>query len=94
MYDEYGQMVTASFMDYIFPQASDMPEHTKINHIVTPSPLNPLGIKGVGEAGAIAPPACMMQALEDAVYDADFEILDSNLSPTELFGYIQKAKSA
>ncbi len=94
VYDEYGQMVTASFMDYLFPQASDMPENIKINHIITPTPINPIGIKGVGEAGAIAPPACFMQALEDAVHDVDFEILDSNLSPTQLYHYIQSAKSA
>ena len=81
VYDEYGQMVTASYMDYLFPQASDMPAKMEIKHSVTPSPLNPLGIKGIGEAGAICVPACFMQALEDALYENDLDIVESSLNP-------------
>jgi len=94
VYDEYGQMVTASFMDYLFPQASDMPNKFEVKHMVTPSPLNPLGIKGVGEAGAIGVPACFMQALEDALYENDLDITESSINPSKLFHYVQKAKSA
>lgn len=94
VYDEYGQMVTASFMDYLFPQASDMPEKFEIKHMVTPSPLNPLGIKGVGEAGAIGVPACFMQALEDALYEHDLDIRESSINPSKLFHYVKMAKSA
>lgn len=94
VYDEYGQMVTASYMDYLFPQASDMPAKMEIKHSVTPSPLNPLGVKGIGEAGAICVPACFMQALEDALYENDLDIVESSLNPSMLFHYVQKAKSA
>ena len=94
VYDDYGQLVTASFMDYLFPQASDMPDTFEIYHSHTKSPLNPLGIKGVGEAGAIAPPACMMQAFEDALGLDDMFIAESSINPSKLFHYVQKAKGA
>ena len=57
-YDSNGQLVTASFMDYLVPQASDMPDEIVMGHIENLRPLNPLGMKGVGEAGAIPTPAC------------------------------------
>ncbi len=93
-YDETGQLLTASFMDYLFPQATDMPAHIEMGHIEVPSPLNPLGIKGVGEAGAIPTPAVFNQALEDALYDTGVEIMESNLSPSKVYTYVQKAKGA
>ena len=51
VYDDNGQLLTASFMDYLLPQATDMPPRIELGHIESPSPLNLLGIKGVGEAG-------------------------------------------
>jgi carbon-monoxide dehydrogenase large subunit len=53
-----------------------------------------LGIKGVGEAGAIAPPACMMQAFEDALGLKDMFITESSINPSKLYHYVQKAKGA
>ncbi|OGN78333.1 MAG: hypothetical protein A2X24_03675 [Chloroflexi bacterium GWB2_54_36] len=93
-YDETGQLLTASFMDYLFPQATDMPPKIEMGHTEIPSPLNPLGIKGVGEAGAIPTPAVFTQALEDALYDTGVEIMESNLSPSKVYTYVQKAKGA
>lgn len=93
-YDETGQLLTASFMDYLFPQATDMPPKIEMGHIEIPSPLNPLGIKGVGEAGAIPTPAVFNQALEDALYDTGVEIMESNLSPSKVYSYVMKAKGA
>ncbi|MHB8112633.1 MAG: molybdopterin cofactor-binding domain-containing protein [Bellilinea sp.] len=93
-YDETGQLLTASFMDYLFPQATDMPPKIEMGHIEIPSPLNPLGIKGVGEAGAIPTPAVFTQALEDALYDTGVEIMESNLSPSKVYSYVMKAKGA
>jgi len=93
-YDETGQLLTASFMDYLFPQATDMPPKIELGHIETLTPLNPLGIKGVGEAGAIPTPAVFNQAIEDALQDSRFELLESNLSPSKLFTYFQKAKGS
>lgn len=93
-YDENGQLLTASFMDYLFPQATDMPPKIEMGHTEIPSPLNPLGIKGVGEAGAIPTPAVFNQALEDALYDTGVEIMESNLSPSKVYSYVMKAKGA
>ncbi len=85
IYDESGQLQNASFMDYLLPTALDMPTETKLGHIETPSPLNPLGIKGVGEAGAIPTVPCFMQAIENALPEYNIEILDAPLSPSRLY---------
>ena len=66
MYDEQGQLVTGSLMDYAIPRASDMPD-IDISAIHTPSPHNLLGAKGVGEAGCIGIPAALMNAARDAL---------------------------
>jgi aerobic carbon-monoxide dehydrogenase large subunit len=92
VYDENGQLLTASFMDYLMPQATDMPNKIEIGHLSTTTPLNPLGIKGVGEAGAIPTPSCFVQAVEDALYDYKFEFAEANLSPSAIYEYIHKAK--
>ena len=65
-YDESGQLVTASFMDYCMPRAHDFPDF-EVGMTVTECPSNPLGIKGCGEAGAIAAPPAVINALTDAL---------------------------
>jgi len=90
IYDENGQLLNASFMDYILPMSSDMPEKVRLGHQETPSPLNPLGMKGVGEAGAIPTPACFAQAIEDALVDMKVEVLDMPLTPSRLFHLAKK----
>ena len=87
-YDESGQLLNASFMDYLLPTASEVPPIT-IAHAETPSPLNPLGVKGVGEAGCIPTGAAFAQAVEDAVGDARFEILEIPLSPCRLYELLE-----
>jgi aerobic carbon-monoxide dehydrogenase large subunit len=94
VYDEYGQLLTASFMDYLFPQATDMPEKLTLGHVVTPSPLNPLGVKGVGEAGAIPVAPALSQAVEDALSDIPLDITMDTISPSRLYTFVQKAKGA
>jgi carbon-monoxide dehydrogenase large subunit len=84
-YDENGQLLTASFMDYLMPQATDMPDEIIVGHIESPSPLNPLGMKGVGEAGAIPTPACFAQAVENALADCKLQITEMPLSPSRLY---------
>ena len=69
-YDSDGQLLTASFMDYCMPRADDLPSF-KIETIETPCPSNPLGIKGCGEAGAIAAPPAVVNALTDALGHED-----------------------
>ena len=65
-YDANGQLMTGSLMDYLLPSASDIPPLTVIHH-ETPSPLNALGVKGLGEGGAIAPPVVIANAVCDAL---------------------------
>jgi carbon-monoxide dehydrogenase large subunit len=65
-YDSDGQLLTASFMDYLLPTACELP-HMQLIHQHSPSPLNPLGVKGVGEGGPIAPPAVVANAVADAL---------------------------
>jgi aerobic carbon-monoxide dehydrogenase large subunit len=92
VYDENGQLMTASFMDYLMPQATDMPDKMELGHSAHPSPLNELGIKGVGEAGALPPAPAFCQAVEDALNEYDLFLTDSNLNPGLLYEYVKKAK--
>ena len=66
VYDNDGQLVTGSFMDYTMPRANVLPT-LKVDTTMTKCPSNPLGIKGCGEAGAIAAPAAVINAITDAV---------------------------
>ncbi len=66
VYDESGQPVTASFMDYAMPRADDLPSF-KLSHTTTLCPGNPLGVKGCGEAGAIGSSAAVINAITDAI---------------------------
>jgi carbon-monoxide dehydrogenase large subunit len=66
VHDEGGQPLTGSFQDYALPIAEDAPELV-LDHIESPSPRNPLGVKGLGEGGAIGPPAAVANAVEDAL---------------------------
>ena len=68
IYDEYGQLITGSYMDYCMPRADDVPDFV-VDTTVTPCTHNPLGVKGCGEAGAIGSPAAIMNAVTDAVGD-------------------------
>ena len=66
VYDEEGQLLAGSYMDYLLPTATDVPS-MDIDHLETLSPLNPLGIKGVGESGALPVPAVLASAIDDAL---------------------------
>ncbi|WP_043634077.1 aerobic carbon-monoxide dehydrogenase large subunit [Nonomuraea candida] len=81
VYDQHGQLVNASFMDFLMPYATEIP-HIETGHLETPSPLNPLGIKGAGEAGVIPVSAVIASAIEDA---EGIEIDRMPLSPSDLF---------
>jgi aerobic carbon-monoxide dehydrogenase large subunit len=88
VYDETGQPLTASFMDFRGPTATEIPP-IEIGHLETPSPLNPLGMKGVGEAGAIPVPALVAEAIDDALAPLGIRIREMPLSPTRLRELIQ-----
>jgi carbon-monoxide dehydrogenase large subunit len=89
VFDENGQLLNASFMDFLLPTALDVPR-IEIGHHETPSPLNPLGIKGAGEAGAIPTGALFAQAVENALADFGLEILEIPLSPNRLFELVDE----
>jgi carbon-monoxide dehydrogenase large subunit len=86
-YDENGQLLNASFMDFLMPYVTEVPEHIDIDHLETPSPLNPLGIKGAGEAGVIPAAAVFASAIEDA---EGIPITTMPISPSELFDLRQQ----
>jgi carbon-monoxide dehydrogenase large subunit len=83
-YDENGQLLNGTFMDYHLPTSLDVPR-IETGHGVTLSPLNPMGVKGAGEAGAIPVGPLFAQALEDALHDVDFEILEIPLNSNRLW---------
>ena len=89
IYDsDSGQLVTGSYMDYCMPRADNLPS-LKLGFTETPSPLNPLGVKGCGEAGAIAAPAAVINAVTDAI-GAD---IDMPATPEKVWRAIQGAQA-
>ena len=80
VYSESGQLLTGTLMDYLVPGAPEIPE-IELIHLEYPSLRNPLGIKGVGEGGAIAPPAAIANAVEDALRPFDVCVRETPLSP-------------
>ncbi len=91
-FDDQGQLLNASLADYLLPTSLDVPRMV-LAHTVTPSPLNPLGIKGAGEAGAIPVGPLFAQAIEDALQlkSRNVELLEIPLSPSRLFELTRKA---
>jgi aerobic carbon-monoxide dehydrogenase large subunit len=83
VYDANGQLLSGSLMDYALPTAGDIPSMT-IVHQHSPSPLNPLGVKGVGEGGAVAPPAAIANAVCDALAAFDVEVNQTPIKPEQL----------
>lgn len=84
VYDEQGQLVTGELMDYPMPRAEDIPEY-RLGSTVTPSPSNPLGIKGVGEAGTIGATPAIANAVMDALYPFGVRHLDLPLTPEKVW---------
>ena len=82
-YDEHGQLLAGSFMDFLMPTAVEIPE-IAIVHLETPSPLNPLGVKGVGEAGAIPVPALVAEAVDDALAPFGVRVREMPLNPVRI----------
>jgi CO/xanthine dehydrogenase Mo-binding subunit len=93
VYDEYGTLTTTSYMDYLLPTAMEVPDIIS-DHIESPSPLNPLGVKGAGEAGTIPGPALFAQAIEDALRPLGVRINEMPLSPKLLRDLIRKTENA
>ncbi|MCZ6873198.1 MAG: molybdopterin-dependent oxidoreductase, partial [bacterium] len=92
VYDEGGQLLSGSFMDYLVPSPTEIPPIDLI-HMEYPSPRNPLGVKGVGEGGAISPPAALANAVEDALQSFNICIRETPLSPERVMRLIQQAQN-
>ena len=91
IYDDQGQLLTGSMLDYAMPRASFFP-HLELDETVTPSPVNPIGVKGVGEAGAIASTAAVANAVIDALSPLGIRHLDMPYTPQTVWRAIQSAK--
>jgi carbon-monoxide dehydrogenase large subunit len=91
VFDDSGQLVTGSMMDYTVPRASELPRY-ETAHTVTPSPVNPLGVKGIGEAGTIASSAAVINAVVDALSPLGIRHVDMPVRPEKLWRIIQDAK--
>jgi carbon-monoxide dehydrogenase large subunit len=91
VYDDDGQLLTGSLMDYALPRASWLPAF-ELDETVTPSPVNPLGVKGVGEAGCIASTAAVANAVIDALSPLGIRHLDMPYTAQKVWGAIQSAK--
>ncbi len=90
VYDEEGQLLTGSFMDYALPRATDMPPVTLAN-LETPAPFNPLGAKGLGEAGTIGAPPAILNAAVDALRPLGVEDLQMPLTSETIWQAIRSA---
>ncbi len=90
VYDENGQLLTGTMMDYAIPKASDLPRY-ELGRTETPSPHNPLGVKGIGEAGTIASSAAVVNAVMDALAPLGIKHLDMPLKAEKVWQAIQRA---
>jgi carbon-monoxide dehydrogenase large subunit len=89
-YDEGGQPLTTTFQDYLLPAAPDVPGCT-IEHVETPNPLNPLGVKGAGEGGTIPAPAAIISAIEDALSPFGVRFAEMPLTPARIVETLRAA---
>jgi carbon-monoxide dehydrogenase large subunit len=91
-YDAEGQPLASTFMDYLIPGFTEVPD-VRIEHMETPSPYTEFGVKGIGEGGAIAPPAAICNAINDALRPLGAMVTDSPMTPERVFAAIQMAKA-
>jgi carbon-monoxide dehydrogenase large subunit len=91
IYDEQGQLVTGTLMDYLVPTSMELPPIETV-HLEYPSPRNPLGVKGIGEGGAISPPAAIANAVEDALSPFNVRITRTPLGPSVVLALIEAGR--
>jgi carbon-monoxide dehydrogenase large subunit len=89
-YDAGGQPLTTSFADYLLPAAPEVPA-CAIEHVETPNPLNPLGVKGAGEGGTIPAPAAIIAAIEDALTEFGVRFAEMPLTPDRIVAALRDA---
>ena len=93
VYDENGQLLTSSLMEYALPRAADLPR-LQLARTETPSPVNPLGIKGIGEAGTIGSTPAVVSAVVDALAHFGVSHIDMPLTPQKIWSLCQGKKAA
>ncbi|MFI5266435.1 MAG: xanthine dehydrogenase family protein molybdopterin-binding subunit [Chloroflexota bacterium] len=91
VYDDAGQPLTTSLMDYIPPTATEIPD-VETAHLESPSTRNPLGVKGLGEGGAISPPAAIANAIDDALAPFGVRISDLPASPARIVALLRQTR--
>src|SRR6266705_4279503 len=91
VYNEEGQIINASFMDYLLPTAAEIPP-IMVDHVETPSPLSPLGVKGAGEAGVIPVPALFASAIDDALSPFGVHVCEMPLHPCRVYELLKEAR--
>jgi carbon-monoxide dehydrogenase large subunit len=89
-YDADAQPLTTTLADYLVPMAKDVPDCI-IEHVETPNPLNPLGVKGAGEGGAIPAPAAIIAAVEDALSPFGVHFAEMPLTPDRIVAVLRAA---
>jgi carbon-monoxide dehydrogenase large subunit len=90
-FDARGQPLATTLQDYLLPSATDVPE-IKVLHMMTPSPYTAFGVKGLGEGGAVGPPAAIVSAVNDALRPFQVEIHDLPLTPQRIVAAIESAQ--
>jgi carbon-monoxide dehydrogenase large subunit len=91
VYDEQAQLLTGTFMDYLVPTAMEVPPIETV-HLEYPSPRNPLGVKGIGEGGAISPPAAIANAVEDALAPWGVRVTRTPLGPSVVLALLEQPR--
>ncbi len=92
-YDENGQLLSSTLLDYALPKAHNLPSF-ELDHTITPCPHNPLGVKGIGEAGTIAAPVTVVNAVVDALRPFGISHLDMPLTPEKVWRAMQNGEEA
>jgi carbon-monoxide dehydrogenase large subunit len=93
VYDDAGQLMTGTLMEYALPRAADVPTF-EVHHVVTPSPLNPLGVKGAGEGGTLPAPAAIANAVADALRPLGVEVTEMPLTCERLWRRVQASSQS
>jgi carbon-monoxide dehydrogenase large subunit len=92
-FDQAGQPLASTLADYLLPGATEVPA-IRVEHMQTPSPYTEFGVKGIGESGAIGPPAAIASAINDALRPLCAEVCASPMTPRRIFEAIQRARDA
>ena len=94
IYDDNGQLLTGSLMDYLLPTSTDVPDIGSVTLEEKPSPLNPLGVKGAGEGGIVGTGAALANALSHALADYSIQVKTLPLTPERIRAWIRESSAS